>query len=1021
MSVIDKILKKIKNHSRFAIQSRIGVWVLAGLWAFLAVSCVDDQLIVEDPSSPDLAEMNEDVLQFTISVDKSMKTRAGLLNTRGVEDMDDWIDMQDKFRVFFFTEKGDFLFGANDRIVGSAANANNSSAQDYWYVRIPMTMIVDRNNQEYDMAKIKRYLKTHSFKIAVLANWPNAGDKVNPGDYDDSAENNFKDNPSSTLKGEPLWSWENSVLNEDATDIKNINDLHHIYNDLYINDDPGATGRPKRYDVFAPFMNNYLDNGGTTYKGFGQPTDWVKMRDIQEKGAWAPKGEDPKIGNKPAESFDSKVTANQWIRAYWNPNLDLNENKKIYRHYQHLWFLWNFNAIYNIGKIYDAGIKAGYQEELKNGEPVDFHDDTKTAAKQYYGGNFQWNDGRTIGNLINKWGEEWWRRNGWSLYTNWIKGHEDNLKDMELKKGSATNSAYLEFMAPASTSAPAQLATVRIDGTDRYGIKLPQLVKGNGTGDNMKVSVQSSGYFKFQARTSGTLRIRWGSADDKKASIVVQRNYDIRDRKYTIDPGNQNKWFDIKEESEGLTTDNFRDITIGNESENIYIFCQEGNAVIYGIEFIRGEYLYLTDREGVAPNENQGIPMYGVQSFPPQEDWVVGTTLNLTTNVSLIRALAKIELYIPASYGLPKHVYMRGMNRTAHCEPMDVETNTSELWNGESHNFENGVPTDGGVNCEWYNIQKYAPAYVYDGKDVGAYQNHLSWFYGSWQKATWFPEGYTPGVKNDQDSEDKKKEDNEETDIPTQGKTLQGRYYDPQHGHYKADRYKGWTFSGLNVPGKDNDGEISSEMKNVLISTKKNEEGKEEEILRHDHYPHLFNPHINRSEFCSFLYAGKVQDGSAQYYKYVLYMPDKFINDPIYPGYLGSTPKVPHIEFRFQPEEKPVASDDNEFGGEAVDANYNNSEFNLDDNDCYRIYFTNYGYSRGGQNDFFQTEYNSNIRKVGKESYDTYEASADNLKYHWPVMRNHVYQFFVNSSGPATPVISVKVTDWSHEKVIVDW
>lgn len=955
---------KIKN-----ILQGLNFLFLGGVMACLALpSCTDDKILLEDdPANPDNIEVNGDAIAFRIELDKSITSRAGLFNS-SAEDKDDWIDMQDKFRVFFFTADGDFLFGANDRIVGSIENTPGTTAKGYWYVRIPMTMIVDRNNQEYDMAKIKRYLKTHPFKIAVLANWPNAGDKINPSDYDDSADNNFKQNPSSSLKGEPLWSWENSVLNENATDIKNINDLHHIYNDTYYASTIKNTGGTSNYEVYRPFMNEYYPNRETVpYLGMGQPTDWVKMRDIKE--GWAPKGPVEGLDGVPAESFDSKETANQWIRAYWNPNTDLNNDKLIYRHYQHLWFLWNFNAIYNVGEVvYDTSKKP----------------EEKKEAKQYFfGGNYNWNDGRTIGRTTNKWGEQWWDRNGEKLYNDWLKGNLDKpLKSYTLNVGGVNNAAYLQFVEPKDGQALLKHVKTTA-GNDSYGIMLPKMTDRESE-DLANVKDGSSGYFKFVARTSGTLRIRWGSADNDEATLIVQTDQ-TKAGEFKVAKNNINRVFDTRGSEGGL---NYLDIAVNDNSKEVFIWCKEGNAIIYAIEYIRGKYLYDTDREGIVPNEDQGIPMYGVRQYPAIPEWEYGTTHNLQGEVSLIRALAKVVLYIPQKYGAPpKHVYMRCMNRTAHCEPMDVETNTSDLWSSKSHNFNNGETGD--VNCEWYNIQKYAPAYNTEERGVNLYQNYLSWFYGSWKNAKWFPDGYLPSVKDDTDSEDNEKEDNEKKDNPTQGKTLQGRYYDSAHGHYKADSYKGWPYNFVS----DN------------ITGSKKVEGRGE-----DHYPHLFNPHINRSEFCSFIYMG--EDPRHNYaYKYVLYVPDKFIDDPYYAGVRSSTPKVPHIEFRFAPEEQTSSV------ANPVEANISNTEFNLDDNDCYRIYFTNYGYDSS----FTETQINDAIRTVSASSYDNYEKDQNHLKLHWPIMRNHVYEFTVSDAGPTSMKVNVRVMDWSHEKVIVDW
>lgn len=942
---------KIFNNKKDILSSlRIA---LCCLFCALSVSCVDDNISLDNPDDGS-GQLKGDVLAFTMELDKSLTTRDGatsILNT-SIEGKDDWIDMQDKFRIFFFSVDGDFLFGANDRIVGSVENRPNSSEKDYWYIRIPMTMIVDRTGAEYDINKIKAYLKKYPFKIAVLANWPNGGEKIKPGEYDDS-EGNLGNgfNPSSTLKGEPLWGWDNSILNGSASDIKNLNDLHNLYADTYYSNTESSSGRPSRYEVYSKFYKEGKNEDDETVLKVGEPTDWVKMRSISE--GWKYKDAAP-LGE-----FDTKETANQWIRYNWDPDVDRNNNKEIYRHYQHMWYLWNFNAIYKIGCA----------------------DNKQSTAFSQYSNNFGWNDGKNLDGsaTVNRWGYKFWLRNGISIFK-WITGidyntgsESQNLKaaqaftlpvnltsELELSSvGDGSNSAFLEFVPPSTNKA--QFVKVG----NNYGVKLPPLENRgkNSTNNNAIVSDanNSLGYFKFLARTSGTLRIKWGSADNTAATLVVQKG-GTQDKKYTVAENNQGNWFDINGTDNSTGSLSYRDISVGEDSQPIYIWCDTGNVVIYAIEYIRGKYLYDSDREGIYPNEDQGIPMYGVQQFNAIPDWEYGTTYNLPINVSLIRSLAKVIVHIPTSFGKPRHMYMRCMNRTAFCEPMDVETNTSELWDENKHLDD----SDGIRNCEWFNIFEYGPSFNKKGTGIDKevrenehkgkneltdYINWLAWSHGSWKNTKW-------NVSRD---------------------------YDSENGMWKQTTANGYSFDGVTV-----DAYAGSSLKDVKG--------------RSDKYPHLFNPHMNRSDFCHFIYTGE----NNGYYRYVLYVPDKNIDDPNYPGIFYCTPKVPHIEYRFDPP-KGEAS--------AADAEYSNTEFNLDDNDCYRIYFTNYGFD----SNFKDTPDNTNIRDKALGAYDDYEKSRDNLAYHWPIMRSHIYEFFVSGSGPETPQISVKVTDWSHEKVIIEW
>ena len=126
-------------------------------------------------------------------------------------------------------------------------------------------------------------------------------------------------------------------------------------------------------------------------------------------------------------------------------------------------------------------------------------------------------------------------------------------------------------------------------------------------------------------------------------------------------------------------------------------------------------------------------------------------------------------------------------------------------------------------------------------------------------------------------------------------------------------------------------------------------------------YPHIFNTRINRSDYIHFR---KVPSTKTFYNRYVLYVPEKNIDDPNTAGDLTKTPKIPHIELRFEGK---------------------NDDENLDDNDCYRIYFTD-------RNDLIDSR---------STKYDDIEYKVDgnilsrNILY--PIVRNHIYRFTISN------------------------
>lgn len=166
-------------------------------------------------------------------------------------------------------------------------------------------------------------------------------------------------------------------------------------------------------------------------------------------------------------------------------------------------------------------------------------------------------------------------------------------------------------------------------------------------------------------------------------------------------------------------------------------------------------------------------------------------------------------------------------------------------------------------------------------------------------------------------------------------------------------------------------------------------------------YPRIINPRIERSDFTRFYYTG-VAEGI--YDRYILYVPEKFVDDPDKVGDPNSIPKVCHIEFR-------RGQDDDEQGLGSADP-----AVNIDDNNCYRIYFT--------QNGFVGTNYPS-FEKKG-DAYDTWENSYEQdpaiLQQHWPIMRNHVYSFIVDDASQNVLIVNLKVLPWKNvDENIYNW
>lgn len=158
-------------------------------------------------------------------------------------------------------------------------------------------------------------------------------------------------------------------------------------------------------------------------------------------------------------------------------------------------------------------------------------------------------------------------------------------------------------------------------------------------------------------------------------------------------------------------------------------------------------------------------------------------------------------------------------------------------------------------------------------------------------------------------------------------------------------------------------------------------------------YPHILNPMIDRSDFTRFL---ETESQETQYKRYVLYVPEKFVDDPETAGDPTSDPKVCHIEFRVS--------------GDPVD--------DLDDDNCYRIYFVKDGMTEVVKDIDFTYDEESRIVKNWE---NVYEKNPDNLKEHWPIMRNHWYKFVVADANSMYLNVEVQILAWKKQEFTVSW
>lgn len=373
------------------------------------------------------------------------------------------------------------------------------------------------------------------------------------------------------------------------------------------------------------------------------------------------------------------------------------------------------------------------------------------------------------------------------------------------------------------------------------------------------------------------------------------------------------------------------EISITQDPQEIVIFNEGPNdAVIYSIEYICDKYLLDTDRQGILPNEEtHPIPMYGVQNFSKIDNWGEQKILDLSENGKYVNLVRALAKV---------EVYFPSDNKPKYIFMRSMNKSArSEPMDVSTPTFDSwtkftGTSMHDESHCEWFDIQKY----------------------GSGYSST-----FESGVQNT---------------------TTVEEYQDWLSYFYGSWVYK-WDYTGKNnIPRGVNDWIWDWNGKDITVPTQ-------------TVYPRIFNPSIDRSDFCEFI--DMEDDDASGMNRYVLYVPDRNIDDPNYANELSSTPKVPHIEYRYP----------------------RHSRY-LDDNDCLRIYFTDY-------------ETNSQIKDVYKDQFDNYEKNLKFLSYnsdgdavtdfeehlnsHWPIMRNHIYRFYIGSSN-VTQEIRVSVTEFGEDE-----
>ena len=791
-------------------------------------SCVDDEL-VQAPG--EISPETPYTLTFTVEVppmdDGTVSTRAIYYGNPLY--YEDWIDTQNGLRVLFFITKR-AKTGAS-AVPPTYSDDDNfvvidptNPLKDYflfesttrWVTQLPY----DENNKLHYRLTVPLY-KIGDEESEYNDHWATIRQYLRDYDFKVAILANHPQDQLSWGVAESVLSASDIDNLSTASKVKTINDIHHsVAETIYTNTNA------KRDDAYKMFIDekNKIDGKATMGPNIG----WVVNRSKL-------------YGDALGGVFDDKLTAKTWIRDYWIPDLIYNEDsdpdieyQTLYHNYRHIWSYWNFG-----GAAPDNGLP--YSDK----------------------------------SIINRNLDDWEERNG-AMLRQWINNAVANGgKLTELNTSSNGNrkndgSMPLIFHPSSSTAKIVEGS----NGKRFYGVTLPKLSAAPS-------SESQTDAFIFDIKGAGTATVRFISSDSKAISIK-------------LNTGTSNPTATSRTINGVKVYEAYMDLDQINNPAKGYIYSTKGDVTVLDVEYTQDRYIYLTDREGILPSSDHPIPMYGVQKFGKLEGWWgEGESFDLTTGgisvdgkeyekkkISLLRAVAKVEVLVPKSLGVPKHVYLHSLNSTVRCEPMDVATPTELLW--KDHN--NG--------CEWKLVQSHGTFYN-GGFETNDYKRKLGWYYGNWLE--W-----------------------------------------------------GWDFNNLQwKPDYNKDGP----------------------------FPRIFNPCISRSDCAAMI---DVTDYfNDEFYHYLFYMGENTIDaSSVYNGE-GGTNKIPHVEIRF---------DDRYASTSKVKTN---TDLNLMDTDCFRIYFTEKGIASGARDA-------NGASTIEMGSYESkYDVNVSYLKEHWPIMRNHIYRFTV--------------------------
>lgn len=641
-----------------------------------------------------------------------------------------------------------------------------------------------------------------------------------------------------------------------------------------------------------------------------------------------------------------------------------------------------YKFLYNDGEGFTIGDKTTYMGHytnwvynrepyirgaIENGEKGEIAARTFIQENWNPDGSFHYRDYTDLWSLWNfgalqsdnaipyaKFRDEWWERNGAPILA-WIDAglHVDNQdkKLGNLATGSVTYDSdnkevvtneriFLTFKNFTDNKFCTAIKAPADNGKYYYGVKLNRNSNAGSTNGTYKKLYQNDhGYFSFYATATGTLIIKGRrSGDSGTAKVIAQIGENELRQEFSFGSG------EITEVEKKISTT--------NGSQTIYIYTDSycsADAEIYSIEYVQDYYLYESDREGLKISEEQPIPMYGVQSFIAlQNYWPAGTTFDLNNYHATGSYNAVIGTDDETGATLTQTQFssiplIRSVAKVELYIPTALEPHHVYLRCANRH-----------ARWETMDVVSDTEKIWTDGHVDFSNQHseYCEWFY----------------IK------------------------ARDPFYDPAQASSSLLDYQkqlAWYYGSWAQEGKVGNVTPAASHDYLYHYT---DEDDQDHTLTSSAYPHVMNPLISRSDFIEFIDMGI----DANYHKYVLYVPEKFVDDPNNigkdTGMLAENPKVAHIEFRLK---------DDSFA-------------NLDDDECYRVYFIENGFKEGVTMPDLSEDANS-WEKL-------YEQDRETLKGHWPIMRNHRYVFAVKDVSSRLAIVQLEVLPWRKtQDISVSW